>query len=302
MFKQSLALVAAVALVSLTLGCRDNGGNLQPLDLAVSTGSDQGAGSGDMAKPTGIAATPHGIDTNAVGGMFGKGVAVSIPGLIATTPVHYYKCSSKTKCCYEAFAQDPACTTPPCGILLEVKDIALNTAGKCDYPDTIMPPIALTPVKEGDKIDITGTVDLFSGSGMVDGGAAGSWVQHSVVLTSLTDNGAGTLPMPMTVTDGAMFTAFTGAGWATYEGTRVKVQPSTMLTITENLQATSVAPYTFRTNPGQTEWGTNYDLVYQSKTGTQLDAVGTMYTSITGVVGTVFGGAVLPTQAADFMK
>jgi hypothetical protein len=254
-----------------------------------------------MAKPTGIAATAHGVDTNGVGGMFGKGTAIMMTGLIATTPVHYYKCSSKTKCCYEAYAQDPTCTTPPCGILLEVKDIALNSAGKCDYADAVMPPIALGPVKEGDKIDLTGTVDLFAGSGMVDGGTAGSWVQHSIVLTSLTDNGAGTLPAPMVVSDGSIFTAYTGSGWAMYEGTRVKVQPTSgMLSITENLQVQSVAPYSFRTSPGTTEWGTTYDTLYNPKGGTRLDAVGTMYTSISGVVGTVFGGSVIPSQASDF--
>ena len=56
------------------------------------------------------------------------------------------------------------------------------------------------------------------------------------------------------------------------------------------------------TNPGGTDWGTTFRYTYHPgnpDAGT-FPVVGTMYTSISGVVSNTFGGALMPTQPTDF--
>src|SRR5207253_1847977 len=122
-------------------------------------------------------ATPHDVDTNTIGGNFGKGAAVSMTGLIVLAPPYGFSANSQKDCRYEVFAQDPACTTPPCGLILETPAITNpnGTGMFCPYAkDTST---ALKAIWVGDKVDVQGVVDTFASTATAP--ATGTVVQHS---------------------------------------------------------------------------------------------------------------------------
>src|SRR5262245_27504552 len=70
----------------------------------------------DMATKNYMATTSHDIDTNKVI----KGTAVSLSGAVVMTPVDQFYSGSLNKCIYEVWVSDANCTTPPCGLVVEV--------------------------------------------------------------------------------------------------------------------------------------------------------------------------------------
>jgi len=264
-----------------------------------------------------VAATPHDVDTNTIGGNLSKGTAVKMTGLIVLAPPYGFSAKisvSKDACKYEVYAQDPSCTTPPCGIVLETPAI-LNPNGTgmfCPYAkDTTT---ALKAIWRGDKVDVQGVVDTFSSSATAP--ATGTVVQHSVTIDSLTQvSKMQTLPTPIVVADSAtsIFTPYSGSGWAMYEGTYIKLTPpSGMATFTTTLAVVTTATAkdcggfksngSFTTTQGASFADTfNTFFVPDGGVINCYPSNGSSFHAIQAIVGTVFGGSLLPADDFDFI-
>jgi hypothetical protein len=288
------APVDAAAISDLAMTAKDLAPprpTVAPHDIDTASGGALGA---LTERPT---VAPHDIDT-ASGGALGKGAKVALTGMVAVTPVDSFTSSGGTKCNYQVWVQDPTCTAPPCGLVVQVLGVQ-KTGAYCPYPD--QSGTLLAAVKPGDNLDVNGTIDLFTETGATDGGVAGTITQHIVVADSVkvTLGTAKIDPKTFTVADGTLFVTFAGAGWATYEGTYVRLQPASKLTIAE-IDASK--PYHFRTAPGSTDFGTSFRHTYNPGVGAPaFPTTGVQFTAICGVVTATFGGAIVPTQPSDFV-
>jgi hypothetical protein len=291
-----LSLVALAA-----TGCSDDLVGPKPLDLSLPPGSDLSmtGGGGDQGMNLNYyATTPHDIDVaSATDANVGKGKAVKISGMVALSLVNEFKNSAKTKCYYEVWVQDPSCSTPPCGIDVQVVTPFPSGAQYCPYAKdsgTI-----LANVSAGDNVDITGTVDNFPDKNS-------SVVEHEIVADSWTKTAGTAKIMATVVTDPTAFKNGTGSGWAMYESMLVTIQPAVKLQITG---IDSSTPYQVHACPSNNlsctataDFGTTWRNLYNSKDMGEILSVGEQFTSITGIVDTVFGGSVDPRFKTDFVQ
>jgi hypothetical protein len=286
------------AAVATVVGCTDNGQMNGDRDFATSSNGDMAGGGGDMnVMRTYKNATPNEIDTNTIGGEFGKGTAVSLSNLIVLDPPYGFSAKinvAKDACRYEVWAQDPSCSTAPCGILLVTKAI-MNPGGVgafCPYAsDTTT---ALKDVWKGDKVDVKGVVDTFANTMGMD-----TVVQHEVELDELDITASDqNLPTPMAVTDSGQFVPYSGGGWAQYEGTYIKLSPASgKFTVTLD-----TANGSWTTAPGGAQFADTFNPFFRPDGGAanMWPPTGTMFSSISGIVSAGFGGSILPIENADF--
>jgi hypothetical protein len=292
----SMRLAFLIACMSV-IACRDP--PFMPADLGGRDMSANADGAADMTMKMYKAATINQIDTNPItGGMFGRGTAVSLTGVIVTTPVRYFPADSQQRCDYECIVQDPACNTPPCGLELVAHGPA---KGSANCPDPDMSGTSIGDLRVGDKVDVQGTVDTFTMNPPADGGTSVAAItQHEVEVDSLTKMGTGNITATV-VTDGSKFRTYAAnAEWQKYEGTLLKLQPGGLLTVTKNDGAN--VPYHFYTDPGNTDWGTHFFGIYRADGGTDFPQAGQQFTSISGVVKMTFGGAIHPRFMSDFVR
>jgi hypothetical protein len=290
---RKLALVAGCVMSIASAGCRNDNNNFMPADLAVGGGGGDG-GSNDMSMmKMYTAATPHDIDT----GMVTKGTNVKLSGMVVVAPVSKFFSKSSATCKYEIIVQDPQCTTPPCGIVIETNGMHLPVmdAGSSSCPTPPNGGTFLDPLAIGDNVDITGAVDTFADS------MNAAIVQHSVTADGATKTSGTATITAMPVSDNTQFVVHVTGQWMMYEGTVITISGGGgKLTISS---VDTGVPYNFHTMPGNTSWGTDYHFSY--KNGMDSDAgqfpqQGLQYTSITGVVDTLFGGAVKPRLISDY--
>ncbi len=291
--------VALVAMATV-IGCGGDDTGTRP-DFASSNGDGGNkTDGGDMSVNNVMytAATPNQIDTNTIGGQFGKGAAVKLSGLIVLAPPTGFTAMSGTQCKYEVWAQDPSCTTPPCGLVIITKPIPLPSGSAfCPFAkDTSTP---LKDVWKGDKITVSGLVDTFVSSATAP--ATGQVVQHELIIDSLVlDAKDQTLPTPMVVTDTtpSKFVPYSGAGWAMYEGTYITLKAASGKLTTSTLDSHGG----WTTAPGGAAFSDTYNSFFRPEGGiaNMWPPMSTMYTSISAIVGLTFGGQLLPTQNSDF--
>jgi hypothetical protein len=312
MFKKLAYLTIFVGAIAAAagVGCGDDSGN-GTKDFATNN-TDMPNNDMNVMK-TYASATPHDVDTNTIGGTFGKGAAVSMTGLIVLAPPYGFSANSQKDCRYEVFAQDPACSTPPCGIILETAAIPNpnGTGMFCPYAkDTTTP---LKTIWQGDKVDVKGVVDTFASTAMAP--ATGTVVQHSITIDELTQvSTKQTLPTPIAVVDEAtsIFTPYSGSGWAMYEGTYIKLTPNGGGNFTSTLEVVSSGGKNcggFNSNggfslaPGGANFSDSFNTFYVPDGGVVncWPTNGTMFKSVSGIVDATFGGSILPAQESDFV-
>ena len=266
-------------LVGSLAGCRNDTTNNKDggVDMAVPAGADLSVTT-DMARNY-IAATPHDIDTSGPTGPFSANKPVSLTDVIATSDVRWFPSKKGTICTYEVFVQDPACVTPPCGLVLQVDGpMVASTSPPC--PDVSATTTALAPVKIKDKLSVKGFVNVFQMNLAVDGGTTGSLTQHAVENLSGLSVTASNQALPAGVAvDSALFADISASGWATYESTRVTFS---------NVTISSLGTFgAFRTSPGNISWGGDYDNNYRFMFGGDAGVYPTQgqhFTSLTGIV------------------
>lgn len=244
-------------------------------------------------------ATPNQVDTNTIGGQFGKGAAVKLSGLIVLAPPTSFTAKSGTQCKYEVWAQDPSCTTAPCGLVIVTQPIPLPS-GSTFCPFAKDTATALKDVWKGDKITVSGLVDTFAATATAP--ATGTVVQHEVIIDTLVQDAKNqTLPNPMVVTDTtpSKFVPYSGTGWAMYEGTYITLKAASGKLTTSALDTRGG----WTTSPGGASFADTYNSFFRPDGGlaNMWPPEGTMYTSISAIVGLTFGGQLLPTQNSDFV-
>jgi len=283
-------------LVGSLAACRNDGNTGKDLgvDMAAPPGSDLSANSTDMAYNY-TAGTIHDVDTSGPTGPYSAKKPVTLTDVIATTIVRFFQSSDKKTCTYEVFVQQATCATPPCGLVLHTQ--APSKADKtCDKAAAVGG--VLANVKQGDKLTVNGVVDIFQRTDGADGGAPVTWAQHSMDAKDVTVTASmQTLPTAVDIADPSIFTT-NGSGWAMYEGMLVKISNVTIATGADKFG-------NFTTSPGGAKWGGAFDFLYRFTLGSDAgDApmAGMTYSSITGVVATVFQGSINATGAADFKQ
>jgi len=288
-------------LVGSLVACRaaDNTGK----DLGVSTdmaappGSDLSASSTDMARNY-IAGTPHDIDTSGPTGPYSANAPVAVTDLIAISDVRFFLSKGKTICSYEVYVQDPACVTPPCGIVLKTDGgMAVTTSPNCPGVSTTTTP--LKDVKLGDKLSAKGLVNVYQDHPTVDGGAGGTMTQHGLENISSVVISASNQTLPTGVAaNPADFFDSNSLGWAKYESTRVTFS---------NVTVASVGTFgSFHTNPNYLSWGGDYDNNYRfflSGDAGVYPNVNQTFKSLTGFVSSfpLAAGKFFAVQPADFV-
>jgi hypothetical protein len=302
MFRKLAYAGIAVAMVgiSVVVGCGDGGGSGTP-DFAMKT--DGGGPGQDLSVNKMYAmATPHDVDTNMIGGNFGVGTAVQMSGLIVLAPPYGFASNSKMDCKYEVYAQDPSCSTPPCAIILETQAIPNpNGTGQfCPYASDTTTPLKM--IWEGDKVNVSGVVDTFPSTGMAnDMSPSGTIVQHSITIDTLDQvSTKNTLPAATVVTDAtpSLFVPYSGTGWAMYESMLITLKPASgKFTTTLDMYGGWTCA------PGGAHFADDYTGFFRpdGAAANMYPPNGSMFSSITGIVGTTFGGGILPTSPDDFV-
>ena len=318
------AFVGTVAIVAAACGGGSTNNNVTK-DFAVAnkdggnTGGD--AGNNDMAMKAYTETSAHAIDTAALGDPLAvTGAAVTLKNLVVLAPPVGFSAkfmgTAKAGCRYEVWAQDMACTTPPCGVALETPAIAnpMGVGAFCPYAkDTTT---ALQNTWRGDVVTVNGVVDLFASTD--PNGTAGTVVQHGITIDMLTTTTVkGDLPAPIVVTDTnpTMFKPYTTAGgFQKYEGTYIQLKPAAgkfTTTLTQSASFKTMCPGktgfyngSFTVSPGGASFSDTYASFYLNKDAGQATncdpADGSMYSSISAIVSASFGGALLPTEQMDF--
>jgi hypothetical protein len=249
-------------------------------DLAIPS-LDMTGKAGDMVMKVYTATTPHAIDI----GMFPMGSSVKITGMVVVAPVSKTFTKSTATCKYETIVQDPTCSSPPCGVVVSAAGIQLPVmdAGTSSCPTPPSSGTLLDPLVMGDNVDVAGVTRALADS------MNAALVRHSIDVESLTKIGGAATITAMAAPNDQFITHITGQ-WMMYEGTVI-----TLANAGGKLTVSSVDtanPFHFHTTPGNADWGTTY----QSSA-----TAGLQFTSITGVVDTLFGGAVQPRLMTDFV-
>jgi hypothetical protein len=293
----------------LVAGCQSPFSS-QPPPIDLGTNDLTQGGAQDMASSDAnmmtmyTAMSPHDIDT-APGTI--KNKAVKLVGVVVTTPVSTFL-SQKTQCVYEVTVQDPACTTPPCGIVVDLNGPTVasgKTASDCPFAKDTTTAFKATSV--GDVLDVTGTVDTFADS---KPNGTPAVVEHSIKADSVTKTGGPMTITPMVPADITQFVTHVPGDWNKYEGTLVTIKPSAGKLTLSSID--TMSPYHFHTMPGNVDWATTFHGIYKSigdggtadvpfDGGTNyFPQQGLLFSSITGVVYTIFGGQVTPRFMDDF--
>jgi hypothetical protein len=303
---RTLALVGFCSAGLVLAGCRGDDDTQTPVDLSraiVGDGGDNTPSDLSMTIPH-MTTNPHDIDT----GVVPKGTLVSLPGLVILTPADSFASSKGAKCTYQVLAQDPTCTTPPCGLYVNIiTAFTPRTPGDtthCPYADTAGSSF-FAGAKVGDNIDITGTSDAFT--------TTGGPTEHSVVTDSIVKSANTAKVTAVAVTIAAsndtqfvycpkdVCAANSGAGWSQYEGTYVKLTPASgPFTIASNPQITGTQiPYYFMATPGNVSFSASNAFIYDSNDGGVTVTNGKTFTSIAGAVD-LFNTTIDPVFSDDF--
>jgi len=319
MYKKLAYSVIFVGVVAAAAAVGCGGGSPKVVyDFSTPIGGDAGPPDLSVMKMY-AAATPNDVDTNTIGGNFGSGAAVKLTGLIVISPITGFSAKSGADCEFEVWAQDPTCTVPPCGIVLESNEIT-NPGGAgayCDY--TGASGTTLKGIAQGDKVDVNGVVDTFPSTGMAnDMSPSGMITQHEIQVDSFTATATGqTLPTPTVIVDTtpSMFVPYSGTGWAKYEGMLITLQPTSgkftsTLNTASNFTDTCVG-VTGKTNgsftlaPGGANFADTFSGLYIEKDAGELTNCwptnGLTFSSVSGIVSLSFGGSILPDTSSDFV-
>ncbi len=302
------AMRRAAAVILILAGCSAPNEDYEGPDLAdlSAIGDLSSPGADDMAAPLPDLTTViigdgsvvytmtnvHDVDM----GTLAKGSAVQLSGLIVLAPPTSSSANADKDCVYRVWAQDPACSTPPCGLVLQTKPIT-NPNGTGNFcPFASQTATLLHDVWKGDRVDVAGTVDT-----TVYNSAGNMITQHELVLDSLNVLAKDqALPLPMTVTDTdpSLFVPYSGAGWAMYEGTRIKLQPSG-----GKFTTTLDAFGGWTCAPGGAHYVDTYTGFFRpdGSAANSWPPNGSMFASISGIVSLSFGGGIMPTSFADFV-
>ena len=194
------ASIFAFACVLMVAGCRDNG-TLTPADLSMSGGGGGGTGGGDMATamknylPSSIAMMRQGAP-----GDYELDDVIAI----ALTP------STKSP---KLFVQDATGTDY---VAIEADCSSTSTSHPCSVASTVHTTVL------GDKVTLKGT---YIKSKLASGG------YEVFYIDSITDNGAGTAPAPLALTETAIEKAVdtSVAGWNKSFFQKVTITPSETL-------------------------------------------------------------------------
>jgi hypothetical protein len=316
------AFIGAVA-AAAAVGC-GGGGTKTTVDFAMNTNTD-GSANTDAHVTNYFSTTVHAIDTATIGDPNMLNLAntpVAVSGLIVLAEPTCFSAKITVTgdgCRCEVWAQDPQCTTPPCGIILETQAAVnpMGTGAFCPFANALDDPKnVLKDTNAGDVINAQGVVDNFpkTGSG-TDGGTSATLNSHQVELdTVTTTTPKGSLPAATVVTDTnpSMFVPYSGAGWTMYEGMLIKLQPpSGKFTSTLNVATSDTCPgVTYMTNgsfslaPGGANFEDTYNFLYIEKDAGEATNCwptnGLMFSSVGGIVSTTFGGGILPISPNDF--
>jgi hypothetical protein len=279
---RTLLVCAGMAALALAVGACDDTTNFVPRDFSAAT-TDAGAGTDSSITYT--ASTAHMVDTMTSG-------EVALTGLyVLSTASRHFNKTAKT-CEWSFFVQDVACTTPPCGLAVYTSAPAASTVmsgSDCPFVDQSSTPLAT--IKKGDTIDVQGAIKYFKDK------TTGGPNFHYILCDTVTKSAVqANMPAPMSVSDPSIFVVHSGSGWTMYEGTYVKVQPSTgKLTI-----ATALDNFgDFTVTPGNASFGTTF--VHAAADAGMFPMMGAQYTSISGVVNNDFGGTVEPLSMSDYV-
>jgi hypothetical protein len=290
-----LACIGLTALVLTVGACDDSTAPFVARDFAMLSdggpGVTDGGGGNDMSMMKAyMTTTVNAYDT----GTLADGTAIRITGLVVITPVDKFFARSSATCRYEVWAQDPQCSTPPCGLSIQVNGMTLPVmdAGSSSCPSASKSGTPLAGIMDGNTVDVAGVTKTYTDR-------ASGIKNHVIFADSITASATqGTItPTVLTNVTANYFKSGAGAEWTTYEGMYIKLQPAGGLTISSIDTAT---PYHFHSMPGNSDWADTFRFDYSD--GGDRTTVGTMYTSMAGVVNTDFGGSLLPTQASDLTK
>jgi hypothetical protein len=286
------------------------GGN----DLAVNNNNDMATSGGgnDFAVSSYFDTSANGVDTaSPTDPNLAKGKPVRLTGVIVLAPVSRFlshnKTNGSTTCKYSVDVTDAACTTPPCGLVINGSDgptFPIQDLGSSACPLPSSSGSNIGALRIGDTITIEGRVDTFPDS------MNAFIIQHSITADSVNKTSSGATVTPISV-DSSMVSLTThmpsgsGGDWMKYEGTYITLTPAaggpTKFTIT---YGTGNQQYDFTTAPGNDSFGTSYYFNFGAHDlagGGQYPGAGSMWSSLSGVVETIFGGAIQPTQASDFV-
>ena len=241
-------------------------------------------------------ATINQIDTDPGNGPFGNAVRVVLDRVVAVSKVDKYVNSANQQCRYQIWVQDPACTVPPCGMV--VKAIgpmapSATSTGK-DCPAASASGTLLDTISRGDNVRVRGKIVM-----EVDSTTPMTVVEHQLFVETLDILTPDKSINPVVITDPLVFAQFVthkGTTWNKYEGMSVTLQPTT-----GKLQIATINGGGFTTTPGNTDWGNTFDSDYFPSGSTAFPTVGSTYTSISGVVSTRHGGEIMPGRNKDFV-
>lgn len=299
-------------------GCRENGGsNNGDNDMSVSQGDmkkgDGGGGGTDMPVFDNYQeGTPHDIDV----GDIQKFETVKLLGMVVTTPVLFFKADSGTKCQYEIWVQDPACSTEaaaPCGIVVLDPTKYDMDQGNCPFPDESSS--LLKSIQIGDNVDVFGVVDTFPDQQPAAGKPA--VVQHELEVQKITKTAGTATVTPIVLTadaDVARFVNKTGDGFAKFEGTVVKLQPASgKLHITQipdfsttfNNRLGLSATFSATNDANLSTSFANSSSGYLNRVdggNEKFPVLNQQFTSVAGVINNLFGGSFMPIKRTDWVE
>jgi hypothetical protein len=286
----------------MVAGCRDDEAPFTPKDFAISgdmagvvVPTDAGSG-GDMSvtmtmyTPT----TAHNIDLDPGTGPLKMGTAVSLSRAIVMGRIARHFSKSSMYCEYSVSVVDSVCASPPCGLVLFARGqkLAVMDASTTECPSVSKSGVPFAKFRQGDTIDVTGKVQAFK-----DTKAPMTVVHHEITCDGATASSGGNAPFPTPVAlnDPGLFVVHSGSGWNMYEGTYVTITPTG-----RKLTVGTVDTFgNFTTVPDNAQWDTNN--YFGAADAGQFPMNGSMWTSLSGLVTTDFGGSLSPIQASDYV-
>lgn len=241
-------------------------------------------------------ATIHQIDTDPGNGPYGNAQRVVLDRVVAVTKVDKYVNSANQQCRYQMWIQDPACTTPPCGMVMKaIGPMApFPNASGSDCPAKTSSGTLLADISKDDNLRVWGKL-VFE----VDSTQPMTVVEHQLFIEKIEVLTKDAMITPVTLSDSAMYSQFVthlGMTWNKYEGMLITLQPTA-----GTLQVTAFDGSGFTTMPGNTTWGDTFDSDYYPSGAATFPTVGSMWKAISGVVSTRHGGELMPTRNKDFV-
>ena len=211
------------------------------------------------------------------------------------SPADKYLSLSTSQCRYQAWVQDPQCTTVPCGLV--VKSYGATVPGIMSAAECPSPAASGTlagSLSQGAFLDVTGKVLV-----ALDSTAPSTVIEHAILLDSVNLRPNAPTIQPTVLSDStalASLASHTGSGWNQYEGMLVTLVPST-----GPLTVTMASTGGFRTTPGNSDWGDTFESNYTPGAILFYPTDGLTFQSITGVVSARHGGNLLARNDPDFV-